>query len=86
MIVHLAVADTFEVLTERKAFHLSKEIRVIGKGILERSMPLAPLPHKDTASVFNDLRLNDPRLIAEISDVAFTAKKCFYGFTIAVRA
>jgi hypothetical protein len=86
VIVHLAVADTFEVLTERKAFHLSKEIRVIGKGILERSMPLTRLPHKDTASVFNDLRLNDPWLIAEISDVAFTAKKCFYGFTIAVRA
>jgi hypothetical protein len=86
VIVHVVVADTFEILTERKAFHLSKEIRVIGKRILERPMPLARLPHKDTVSVLNDLRLNDPRVIAEISDVALTAKECFYGFTIAVRA
>jgi hypothetical protein len=79
-------ADTFEVLTERKTFHLPKEIRVIGKRILERPMPLARLPHQDTASVLNDLCLNDPGLITEISDVALTAKECFYGFTIAVRA
>jgi hypothetical protein len=83
--VHVVVADTFKILTERKAFHLSKEIRVIGKRILERPMPLARLPHKDAVSVLNDLRLNDPRVIAEISNVALAAKECFYGFTIAVR-
>jgi hypothetical protein len=82
----VGVADAFEILTERKAFHLSKEIRVIGERILERPMPRARLPHKDTVSVLNDLRLNDPRVIAEISDVALTAEDCFYGFTIAVRA
>jgi hypothetical protein len=82
----MVVADTFEVLAERKTFHLPKEIRVIGKYILERPMPLARLAHKDTASFLDNLGLNDPWVIAEISDVALTAKQCFYGFTIAVRA
>jgi hypothetical protein len=82
----MVVADTLEVLTERKTFHLPKEIRVIGKRILERPMPLTRLPHQDTASVLNDLRLNNPGVIAEISDVALTAKECFYGFAITVRA
>jgi len=86
VIVHAVVTDTFEILTERKAFHLSKEIGVIGKRVLERPMLLAPLPHKDTVSVLNDLRVNDPRVIAKISNVALAAKECFYGFTIAVRA
>jgi hypothetical protein len=82
----MVVANTFEVLTERKAFHLPKEIRVIGKHILERPMPLARLAHQDAASFLDNLRLNDPWVIAEISDVALPAKECFYGFTIAVRA
>ena len=84
--VHTAIANTSEVLAERKAFHLAKEIRVIGKGILEWPMLLARLPHKDTTSFLDDLRLHDPGVIAEISEVALTAKECFYGFTIAVRA
>ena len=84
--VHLAIADTFEVLTERKTFHLPKEIRVIRKRILERPMPLARLPHQDTASFLDDLRLNYPWVLAEISDIALAAKECLYGFTIAVRA
>jgi hypothetical protein len=86
MIVHMVVADTFEVLTERKAFHLSKEIRVIGERILERPMFLARFAHQDTVSFLDNLRLNNSWVIAEISDVALTAKECFYGFTIAVRA
>jgi hypothetical protein len=82
----MLVADTLEVLTERKNFHPPKEIRVIGKRILERPMPLTRLSHQDTASILNDLRLNDPGVIAEIGGVALTAKECFYGFTITVRA
>ncbi|HEY1468053.1 MAG TPA: hypothetical protein VGF61_03340 [Candidatus Acidoferrum sp.] len=49
-------------------------------------MPLARLPHQDTASFLCDLRLNHPGVLAEISDIAFAAKECLYGFTIAVRA
>jgi hypothetical protein len=86
VIVHLVVADTLEVLTEGKSFHLPKEIRVIRKCILEWPMPLARLAHKDTAAFLDNLRLNDPWVIAEISNVALTTKECFYGFTIAVRA
>jgi hypothetical protein len=82
----MVVADAFEVLTERETFHLPKEIRVIGKCILEGSMPLARLAHKDTASFLDNLRLDDPWVTAEISDVALTKKQCFYGFTIAVGA
>jgi hypothetical protein len=86
VIVHLAVADTFEVSTERKVFHPSKEIRVVRERILERPMPLARLPHEDTLSFLQDLRLNDPWVISEIGDVALTAKQCFYRLTITVRA
>jgi hypothetical protein len=86
VIVHPVVADTREVLTEGKTFHLPKEIRVIRKCILERAMLLARLAHKDAASFLDNFRLHDPRVIAEISDVAVTAKECFYGFTIAVGA
>jgi hypothetical protein len=82
----MVVADTFEVLAERKAFHLPEEIRVIGNRILERPVPLARLPHQDTASFLYDLRLNYPRVLAEIGDIALAAKECPYSFTIAVRA
>ncbi|MGB7846433.1 MAG: hypothetical protein WBL63_12520 [Candidatus Acidiferrum sp.] len=86
MMVHTAIADTFEVLTERKAFHLPKEIRVIGKRILERPMPSTRLSHQDTASFLYDLRLNYPGVLAEIGYIALAAKECPYSFTIAVRA
>jgi hypothetical protein len=86
VIVHLAVADTCKVPTECKAFHLSKEIRVVRERILERPMSLARLPHEDTVSFLQNLRLNDPRVFPEIGDVTLTAKQCFYRFAITVRA
>jgi hypothetical protein len=84
--MHKAVADTFEVPAECQAFHLSKEIGVIRKRVLEGPMRPARLPHEDTVSVLHDLRLDNPWVISEISDVALTAEECFYRFTITVRA
>jgi len=82
----MLIADTFEVLAERKGFHLPEEIRVIGNRILERSVPLARLPHQDTASFLDNLRLNHPGVLAEIGDIALAAEEGPYSFTIAVRA
>ena len=84
MTVHTAIVNAFEVSAESKTFHLSKEIRVIGKCVLERTMPLADLPHEDAPAFFQYLRFNDSRIVSKICDINLAFEDCFHCFTVTV--
>jgi hypothetical protein len=86
MTVHVAVVDTLKVPAESKAFHLSKEIRMVGECVLERAMPLAGLPQEDASALLQYLGFNDSGVVPESGDIHFAPKDCFHCFLVAVRA
>jgi hypothetical protein len=86
MTMHIAIVHASEVSPESKAFHLSKEIRVIGQCVFKRAMPLAGLPHEDASAFFYDLRFNDSRVVSEMREINLTFEDCVHCFKVAVRA
>jgi hypothetical protein len=86
MTVDTTIVNTFEVSAKSKTFHLSKEIRVIGKRVLERTMLLAGLPHEDASALFQYLRFNDSGIISKICRVDLTLEDRLHCLMVAVRA
>ena len=84
MNVHIAIVNAFEVSAEREAFHPSKEVRVIGECILERTMFLAGLPHEDASAFLQYLRLDDSGIVSEIRDIHFASEDSIHCFAAAV--
>ncbi|OLB17693.1 MAG: hypothetical protein AUI12_13290 [Acidobacteria bacterium 13_2_20CM_2_57_6] len=86
MNVHIAIVNAFEVSAEREAFHPSKEVRVIGECILERTMFLAGLPHEDASCFFHYLGFDNSGVLSEIRNINLTFEDSLHCFAIAVGA
>jgi len=86
VIVHVAIVNTREISTKRKAFHLLKKTWVIGEGVFERAMPVAGLAHEDPSAILYYLRFDDSRVVSESGDIHLTLKDCLHCLIVAVRA
>jgi hypothetical protein len=78
------VADTIEVLSERKGLHSFEESRMIRKHVFKRSMLLAGFAHDDAPSFLYNLCLDNSRSISEVRDAALTPNHTVGSFSIAL--
>jgi hypothetical protein len=83
--VHVAVVSALEVSSESKAFHLSKETRVIGECILERAMLRAGLPHEDASAFFQYLRFDNSGVVRETRYITLASEDSVHRLAVAVR-
>jgi hypothetical protein len=84
--VHIAIVDTFEVSAKSEAFHLLKEIRVIGECVFEWAVPLTSLPHEDAPAFLCYLCFNDSWFFSELVGINLAFEDCLNRFKVAVRA